>query len=280
MMQDIKLYAFSDEASTGLEKQIAALKRNGLDGMEIRNIDSVNVADITVEKANRLRARLSDEGLCVWSVGSPIGKIDINEDFEKELDKFRHTLEVALILNANNIRLFSFYIPQNRPAELYMDEVINRLGLFAELANDAGVTLCHENEKGIFGDIPERCLVIHKHLPEIKAVFDPANFVQCRVDTLRAWSILKKHVKYIHIKDALANGSVVPSGEGIGNVEQIVKEFISLGGKHFTIEPHLTLFDGSDKLERNGMLNYKYTYASNEIAFDIACESFKNLLKG
>lgn len=279
-MQDIKLYAFSDEASTGLEKQIAALKRNGLDGMEIRNIDSVNVADITVEKANRLRARLSDEGLCVWSVGSPIGKIDINEDFEKELDKFRHTLEVALILNANNIRLFSFYIPQNHPAELYMNEVINRLGLFAELANDAGVTLCHENEKGIFGDIPERCLEIHKHLPEIKAVFDPANFVQCRVDTLKAWSILKKHVKYIHIKDALANGSVVPSGEGIGNVEQIVKEFISLGGKHFTIEPHLTLFDGSDKLERNGMLNYKYTYASNEIAFDIACESFKNLLKG
>ena len=55
--------------------------------------------------------------------------------------------------------------------------------------------------------MPERCLEIHKALPEMKAIFDPANYIQCGVNTLAAWEMIKPYVKYMHIKDALADGN-------------------------------------------------------------------------
>lgn len=277
-MPDIKIYAFSDEASPSIDKQIDALLRNGLDGMEIRNVDGVNVSDITKEKAKEVKAKMDARGLKVWSVGSPIGKIGICDSFEEHLEKFRNTLEISEILGARNIRLFSFFVPKDRAASDFKEEVFARLGQFVEEAKNYDITLCHENEKGIYGDVAERCLEIHRQFPEIKAIFDPANFVQCNVDTLKAWELLKEHVHYLHIKDALADGFVVPSGKGIGNVQKIAKNFLSMGGNGFTIEPHLKVFSGFEELEQGEKFKDYCKFASNDIAFDTACESFKKLI--
>lgn len=151
-----------------------------------------------------------------------------------------------------------------------------------EMAKSCGVTLCHENEKGIYGDVPERCFEIHKALPEIKGVFDPANFIQCGVDTLKAWDILSPYIKYMHIKDALSDGRVVPAGCGVGSVEEIAKKFIAMGGSDFTIEPHLTVFKGLSGLEREGeksKVGEAYTYPDSNSAFDAACSAFKKLIE-
>ena len=277
-MSNIKIYAFSDEASPYIDKQIDALLRNGLSGMEIRNVDGVNIADISKEKAKEVKAKLDAHGLCVWSIGSPIGKIGIQEDFEKHMEKFKHTLEIAKILDSKNIRLFSFFMPKNSDPGVHKEEMLARLGQFVEAAKGYDITLCHENEKGIYGDIPERCLEIHKQFPEIKAVFDPANFVQCHVDTMEAWELLKEYVHYVHVKDALEDGFVVPSGKGIGNVQKIAKDFIARGGKEFTIEPHLKVFSGFEELEQGEKFKAHCEFASNDMAFDVACESFKSLL--
>jgi len=278
-MSNIKIYAFSDEASPSIDAQIDALLRNGLDGMEIRNVDGVNISDITKEKAKEVKTKLDAHGLSVWSIGSPIGKINLQDDFEKHLEKFKHTLELSEILGTKNIRLFSFFMPKDRPESEFKDEVFARLNRFVEAAKDYDIALCHENEKGIFGDIPERCLEIHKQFPEIKAVFDPANFVQCGVDTVKAWVLLKEYVHYMHVKDALEDGFVVPSGKGIGNVQRIAKDFIAHGGKEFTVEPHLKVFDGFEQLEQGEAFKAHCEFANNDIAFDTACQSFKELLK-
>ena len=68
----MKIYAFADEASPLIDGQIIALKENGLDGLEIRNVDNVNVSDISDAKAKEVRKKLDNAGLSVWSVGSPI----------------------------------------------------------------------------------------------------------------------------------------------------------------------------------------------------------------
>lgn len=210
----MKIYAFADEASPWMQEQITAMKENEVDGLEIRNVDKVNVADISDRKAREIKKRMDEANLKVWSIGSPIGKIDIEkDDFLLHIEKFKRTLEVAEILGAENIRLFSFFTPQENRGE-YKNQVIERLAGFLELAKGSKITLCHENEKGIYGDVPERCLEIHRALPEMKAIFDPANYVQCGVDTGMAWEMLKPYVKYLHIKDALADGSVVPAGKG------------------------------------------------------------------
>ena len=278
-MDNIRIYAFSDEASADIDKQIKALIRNNLQGMEIRNVDGTNVSDITIDKAKEVKNKLDANGLCVWSIGSPIGKTGLSDDFGKHLDKFKHTLEIAEILGSHNIRLFSFYTPKIKNPDNYKNEVIDRLGQFCEAAKGYDVVLCHENEKGIYGDTAKRCLEIHKALPDIKGVFDPANFVQCGVDTLNAWDMLKDYVYYMHIKDALPSGFVVPAGKGAGNVQKIAQEYISLGGTNFTIEPHLIAFKGLKFLERIGeKRQMTYKYSDSDTAFDVACNSFKELI--
>ncbi len=279
-MKKINVYAFADEASGSVDKQILAMKRNRLQGLEIRNVDGTNVSDISLEKAEEVHQKMQKAGLIVWSIGSPLGKIGIEDDFEAHMEKFRHTLEVAKILDCRNIRMFSFYIPEGKEAEVYQGEVIRRLKAMVEAAKGSGIDLCHENEKGIYGDVAKRCLEIHKAVPELKGIFDPANFIQCGQDTVEAWEMLKPYIKYLHIKDALENGKVVPAGEGIGQLKRILDDFSSRGGENVTIEPHLTVFEGLSELEGTEKQTKieEFNYPDADTAFDVACEALKALL--
>jgi sugar phosphate isomerase/epimerase len=278
----MNIYAFADEASALMEEQIAAMKRNRLKGIEIRNVDGTNISDISLEKAREVYEKLKEAGLLVWSIGSPIGKIDIEtDDFEAHLEKFRHTLEIAKVLNCKNIRLFSFYIPCGKEPADYKNEVIRRLRLFVEIAKDTGIALCHENEKGIYGDNAIRCLEICKEVPELKGIFDPANFVQCGQDTKEAWELLRPYIKYIHIKDAQEDGKVVPAGQGIGNLQYIMDSFRAHGGVDVSVEPHLSIFDGLKALEHKEQVSRidKFQYPDADTAFDVACYACKSLIR-
>lgn len=277
----MKIYAFADEASGMIDLQIRAMKRNDLQGLEIRNVDGTNVSDISLEKAAEVRAKMDAAGLKVWSVGSPIGKVDITDaNFQAHLQKFRHTLVIAKILGAENIRLFSFFIPKDQDPAIYRNEVIRRLKAFVSEAEGTGIDLCHENEKGIYGDNAARCLDIHQAVPELKGIFDPANFIQCGQDTLEAWKLLHPYIKYLHIKDALPDGNVVPAGHGYGNVFAILSKFRAQGGEDVTVEPHLAVFDGLKDLEQDAAGNHvgKFVYPSNDAAFDAACSALKQLI--
>ena len=279
-MNEIRIHAFADEASGQIDGQIAAMRRNGLDGLEIRGVDGQNISDITADKAREVRRKLDDAGLCVWSIGSPIGKTGVNsEDFPAHLDKLRHTLELADILGAKYLRMFSFYVPQVEP-EAYRSQVLDRMGAMLSAARGSGVTLCHENEKGIYGDNARRCQELLSAFPELEGIFDPANFIQCGQDTMAAWELLKGRTFYLHIKDALADGRVIPAGHGIGHVKEILDDFRARGGCAVTVEPHLSVFDGLKDLEQAGNRTQvdAYRYASSDEAFDAACGALKALL--
>ncbi len=282
-MKQPNIFAFADEASPMIDQQIIAMKRNGLQGLEIRNVDGQSVAAISLDKAREVRGKMDAAGLTVWSIGSPIGKIDIEkDDFEAHMGQLRHTIEVAKILGAENIRMFSFYIPQGKDPCAYREEVLRRLHVMADAAEGTGVTLCHENEKGIYGDMANRCLEILEAEPRIAGVFDPANFVQCGQDTWEAWKLLGSKIKYMHIKDALfKDNSVVPAGKGDGQVDKILKAFLENGGECLTVEPHLTVFDALKTLEREGeksRVGGTYAYPSSDAAFDAACQALRELL--
>jgi len=279
-MEKIILSAFADEASPFLSGQIAAMTRNGITGLELRNVDGLNVSELSPEKAREIRKILSDSGLFVWSAGSPLGKIDIDDDFSRHLDVFKHTVDVTRELGAEHIRLFSFFLPKGEDPENYKNAVMDRLGAFVEAAEGSGVILCHENEKGIYGDMASRCVKIHETFPSLKCIFDPANYIQCGQETLSAWEMLKGYVEYLHIKDALPDGNVVPAGKGAGHVPEIVTDYIARGGRHFTLEPHLTVFDGLAALERKGDESGvgSYSYPSADAAFDAAVAALKALL--
>lgn len=274
--------AFADESSNVFAGQIDALKRNSYNFLEIRNVDGKNVTQLTVSEAKQLSGMLADQGLSVWSVGSPIGKIPINGDFDSHLELYRHTLELANVFGAKQIRLFSFYMPVNTDPEQFRSVVLDRMGILGQLAVRADVIACHENEKGIYGDTPCRCAQIHEACPQIKAVFDPANFVQCAQDTLQAWQALAPYVQYLHIKDALPTGLVTPAGKGSGNIAAIIRDYASRGGRVLSLEPHLYEFAGLKGLEQSGgesIVGHLH-FSTAEAAFDYAVHALNQLLEG
>ena len=278
-MRGFELCAFADEADKRIDGQIAALQKNGIPYLEIRGVDGENIAAITAEKAKEVKEKLDASGISVWSVGSPCGKADIDGDEEKELDRLKHCLELGNILGAKNIRMFSFFMPKGE-ADKYTDKVLRRLSRFCDTARGCGITLCHENEKGIYGDIPERCIEIHKAIPEIKSVFDPANFVQCGVNILDAWNKLEPYVYYGHIKDADADGNIVPPGMGIGMIREYLPKFTAKGCSVLTLEPHLAEFAGLSDLEEEGDKSKVggMSFANNREAFDYATKSLKAII--
>ena len=275
-----KIAAFADESSPILSGQIDALKRNGFDHLEIRNINGKNVSDLTLAEAREIAARLGDQGLSVKSLGSPIGKIPVDGDYTAHLDLYKHTLDLAAAFGADKIRLFSFYIPAGVDPASCRDTVLRRMEDFVVLAKPYGVTACHENEKGIYGDIAARCLDLHENVPGLAAVFDPANFIQCGQDTLEGWEMLKNYVNYMHIKDALPDGRVVPPGAGIGSVPALIRSFAAQGGEMLSLEPHLSDFVGLKNLEREGEASIvgTLTFESNEAAFDHAAKALRCLI--
>ncbi len=277
----MRIFAFADEASPNFPEQVVAMQRNGLQGLELRRAFDCMPDKLSLANAKEIRRQMDAAGLQVWSIGSPIGKIDIETgDYAAHLEGFKNCLEVAHITGAKNIRLFSFFIPKEKQAEDYKNEVIDRLGQMLDIAKGSGVDLCHENEKGIYGDIAERCLEILQALPELKGIFDPANFVQRGVDTKAAWVMLAPYIKYLHIKDALADGTVVPAGKGIGNLPYILEGFKKQGGNALTLEPHLKVFKGLAELERadEATKTGLYQYPDSNAAFDAACNAIKELL--
>ena len=277
-----QLSAFADESSNVFSEQIHALKRNNYSFIELRNLDEKKATDLTTAEARAISRQLSDNGLAVWSIGSPIGKISITEDFAPHLDLYRHTLDLAGELGAGNIRLFSFFMPKDQAPENFRNAVLERMAQFAQLAEQYGITACHENEKGIYGDNAQRCLQLHQAIPSLKAVFDPANFVQCGQDTLQAWELLHSYVHYMHIKDALPNGTVVPPGMGIGNVPALIARYKAQGGNVLSLEPHLYDFVGLRSLEQEGEESIVggISFPNSEAAFDYAANTLYNILEG
>ena len=281
-MEKIKIFAFADEADNTLDGQIDAMLENRLNGVELRNVDSENVSDISPLKAKEIKSRLDDAGLLVWALGSPLGKIGIEDgDFISETEKLKRTLETAHLLGTDKIRIFSFYIPEHGNPADYTEAVIERLSIFCELSKKEDVLLCHENEKGIYGSSPENCLRLLTALPDLGCVFDPANFIQCGCDTLNAYNMLESHIDYLHIKDCDKNGDIVLPGEGIGNLSEIISRYLSSVGRAVTVEPHLKIFEGFSNLEReNEKSVFKETaiFKDNRSAFSAACAALRKIL--
>ncbi len=284
-MANFILSAFSDEGGNTLEEQITVLKENNIPLMEPRGIDGVNISDYTEDMAKDLKKTLDENGIKISAIGSPFGKIGILDDFHEHFEKFKRCVENACILDTKRIRLFSFYIPNNDDPAVYRDEVLERLEKMADYSLKSGVSCCHENEKGIYGDSDDRCLQILSSLKDkIKGVFDPANFIQCGVDILPAYEKLSPYIDYFHVKDALKNsGQVVPAGEGDGKI----KELLTLVNKKdgdiiLTIEPHLKVFDGLENLEKDGEtaknMENTYVYKTNKDAFKAASSAVRKIL--
>ena len=267
----IRLCAFSDEAGSSLNEQIEALKRNNISLMELRSIDKKNVADFTIEEATEYQRIMEENGISVWSIGSPIGKVNINVDIEEYLKKVAHVCELAKVFKTDKIRMFSFFHAYEEEQKVY--EYLKKM---VEVANKYGVNLYHENEKDIYGDTAERVQKIMKNVDGLKYIYDPANYLQCDQAAELTLSLFHSTTDYFHIKDVISEtGQLVPAGYGDGMIQELVNKIND--DKTLTLEPHLTVFDSYKSID-NTEMKHKFTYASANEAFDAAVNALKEIL--
>ena len=267
----IRLCAFSDEAGNSLKEQIEALKRNSISLMELRSIDKKNVADFTIEEAKEYQRIMEENGISIWSIGSPIGKVDIEVDFDEYLKKVEHVCKLANVFKVDKIRMFSFFKAYEKE-----EKVFEYLRKMIEVANKYNVYLYHENEKDIYGDTLVRVKRIMDNIDGLKYIYDPANYLQCNEkakDTIEAFF---NKTDYFHIKDVISEtGQLVPAGYGDGMIEELLSKIKD--DKTLTLEPHLTVFDSFKSID-NKELKHKFTYNNANEAFDAAVKALKEIL--
>ena len=241
------LSAFADEISPDPQQQIDVLKACAIRHIELRSILGTNVLDLTDLQINELKSLLDKHGFRLSAIGSPIGKIKIDEPFEPHLKRFRRAIELCQRFGTPNIRIFSYYLPDGESWDRWRSAVLDRMWEKLKLAEKAGVRLLHENEHRIYGDDPVRVRdLMETILGKVDgrffgAVYDPANYVFCGYDPWKGWQSTKQWTVHFHIKDWVAGetrGRV--AGEGQGRIPEVMTEAAARNYDGFaTLEPHL-----------------------------------------
>lgn len=263
----IRLSAFADEISPDLNEQIAVLKNENIHFLDLRGVWNTNVLDLSDKQTNEIKETLDAHGIGVAAIGSPIGKIPIDSPFDEHLQRFDRAIALAKFFQTPFIRIFSFYPPaasvgdeDSASPAAWRDEVLRRLREMTARARAAGIILLHENEKDIYGDTITRCVDLLQSCDDahMQAVFDPANFIQCEQTPYPdAYEALHPWLRYLHMKDARADGSVVAAGEGMARWPDLLQRLREDGyDGFFSLEPHLAAagryqgFSGPDLFRR------------------------------
>jgi 3-dehydroshikimate dehydratase len=239
----MKLAAFADEISPDLDEQIKFCKENHVTHFELRGVYGKNVLDFDKPLRQEIKTKLEANGLGVVGIGSPIGKVKIDEPWPAHFERFKIAVDAAHFFSAPLIRIFSYYPPEGGDILKHRDEVMRRFAEKVQYVKNDSVTLVHENEAKIYGEKLAQCVDLMKTInsPKLRFAFDFANFVQAGDKPLDNWPSLKPYSVHIHIKDALFEGrKVVPAGQGDGQLEPILVDLQrSNYGGFLSLEPHL-----------------------------------------
>jgi len=241
----ITLSAFADEIGPDLKLQMDVCEASGVKCIDVRAIDGKNVSKMTVAEAGEYKKRLDGRGFEVPCIGSPVGKIRMDEDFDSHLELLKHCFEVARAFGTRHVRVFSFYASQGKPVEDERAGVMARIDAMVRAAESADMTLLHENEERIYGAKPDGVKDIFTTIRSrrLLSIFDPANFVAEGVAPYDdAWTRGLDHLTdYFHIKDRLPGArACVPAGQGAGQLDKIFADLkVRNWSGYMTLEPHL-----------------------------------------
>ncbi len=245
----IRLSAFADEISSDLDEQVAVLLRENIHFLELRGAWNTNVLDLTDVQVATIKQALDTHGIGVSAIASPIGKVPINSSFDEHLQRFERAISLAQVFQTPFVRIFSFYPPLEtvngssaNPLE-WRDEVLKRLDELTARVRAANIILLHENEKDIYGDTIARCVDLLQSVNDdhFQAILDPANFIQCgQVPFPDGYEAVHPWLRYVHVKDARPDGSVVAAGEGAARWPDLLRRLRQDGyDGFFSLEPHL-----------------------------------------
>jgi sugar phosphate isomerase/epimerase len=242
-----KLSAFADEVTEDFRGQVEFLAKEKVGYIEPRFVNKKNLMDLNQRELADARKLIRDHGLKVSAIGSPIGKVKLDQPFKPHLDRFKHAVEVAQYLEASFIRMFSYYAPEGKNIDDYRFQVMDRMVAKIEALAGTDVIMVHENEANIYGHSAANCVDLIKTVdsPKLRLVYDPANFVWAEKITNNVkvcWPLMKPYVVHVHIKDWKLGEKEVGSmpGQGDGQIKELLAELAAVKYQGcLTMEPHL-----------------------------------------
>lgn len=265
-MSNIKISGFYDEVSSDLKTQLDTIKEYGESYLCPRKINGKNIADYTLEEFQRdVKPMLDEYGVKFSSIGSPIGKMPLNDEekYASQCKKLEELVKICQLMDCKYIRMFSFR-GLSGDYEKDFPKVVKKIRGFLDIVKGSGVILLHENEKRIWADTPERVLRLYNEIndPQFGLCFDASNYVQCGVDVPSAYRQLKDLTVYYHVKDCSKEKVEVPVGMGIGDYENMIKDLVARGYDGFmTLEPHTGKYaDNKALFHRIGWLFFGITF--------------------
>jgi sugar phosphate isomerase/epimerase len=240
--------AFADEIDPDPQKQIDVLKECGVRHIELRSIFKTNVLDLTDVQVRDFKSLLDKHEFKLSAIGSPIGKIKIDEPFEPHKKRFQRAIELCKVFGTPNIRIFSYYLPAGGGEwDNWRRDVMDRMFEKARLAEKAGVRLLHENEHAIYGESPAHVVDLMETVREqvnpdaFAAIYDPANYVHGGHDPWQGWQMTREWTVHFHIKDWVHGETKARlPGEGHGRIRDVMADAVARKYHGFaTMEPHM-----------------------------------------
>jgi sugar phosphate isomerase/epimerase len=282
------LSAFADEAADDMDGQIKALLESKIGHVDLRNVDGHNIGALPLDHARKVKQKLDAAGLKVGMYGTPIGKIDLADDFDIDVKKLQHMGELKNIFGARNVRIFSYWNKKAGASEAdFRKESVRRLTELAKLAQKLDLVLYHENEVAVFGDTLEHVKVLrdelHAKFPQnFKLIFDSDNFNQCNQDVWTCWTTLRDAIEAVHFKDSnKVDGSFqhCPVGQGNGRYPDIVRDLASRNWSGpMTLEPHLARSAAVLATGPHGQANQSLADLTPYECFQLAAKQLHKLL--
>ncbi len=276
------LSAFADEAASPIDGQIAALRRAGLRHVDLRAVDGVNISELPIEQAREARQRLDRAGVVVTMFGSPIGKIDIQDDAGIDLGKLEHLGKLADVFDCRWVRVFSYYNRTGQSSGRWRDESLLRLRRLRQTAAGLKLVLFLENEADIYGDRAAQVLELAQDLRDegsFRLIFDFDNFHQSAEDTWDTWLMLRDFIDAFHLKDSDAQRRHVPMGQGATQATRILSDARSRGWTGpLAVEPHLKNSAAVTATGGHGGESEQFADMSDGQCFQVAVEAARRVL--
>jgi sugar phosphate isomerase/epimerase len=258
---------FADEAAADLDGQIRATRELGWSNIESRNIDGINIHDLSDEAFDVVCKKLEEAGIQINCFGSTVANWSKDVRNPDDVASSRESLLRAIPrmrrLGCSMIRGMSFkQVLDGRPdTDEIRRLVVKHLTDFVKICEDEGVLYLHENCMNFGGLSPDHTMYLLDSIqsPALKLVFDTANAANTwdyreypptkKQDSLDFFRTVREFVHYVHIKDSVYQGEngtlfadtkYVWPGDGEGHVREIVGELIASGYEGgLSIEPHM-----------------------------------------
>jgi L-ribulose-5-phosphate 3-epimerase len=213
--RSVRLSVITDEIDPGLARALDVCEELGIDAVELRTLDGVQVVERSDAELEAIRAELDRRGFAVCAIASPFLKCDRGEDQDEVL---AGVLRAATALGAPVVRAFGYWREADPAAAL--PDLGRALHEATAEANAAGVTLALENEHecNVATAAEAHAALDAAESSQLRLIWDPGNAAMLEPS---AWSglggleTIVERVAHVHVKDVSPAGEWTRVGDGI-----------------------------------------------------------------